>query len=220
MSPVRHAATAPHQSLHEERINSITHGLGLALSLAGWVVLLMRGAMLDNAWLWASGALYGATLVFLYGASTLYHSVRHPRLKYLARVADHIGIYLLIAGTYTPFLVLLGFRDPTGWMLLAAVWSCALCGLLFKVYSAHRFHWVAVVPYVVMGWLGILCAGPLIEMLSWTGFAWLVAGGVAYTGGVVFFGWHSFPFNHSVWHLFVMAGSVIHYVAVLRFVMA
>jgi hemolysin III len=220
MSPVRHAATAPHQSVREERINSLTHGIGLVLSLIGWLVLLMRGAVLDNPWLWASGALYGTTLVFLYGASTFYHSVRHPRLKYLARVADHIGIYLLIAGTYTPFLVMLGLRDPLGWGVLAVVWSCTIAGLLFKVYSQHRFHWGAVVPYVVLGWVGIFCAEPLIEMLSWEGFSWLVAGGVSYTGGVVFFGWHRIPFNHGVWHLFVLSGSAIHYAAVLQFVMA
>lgn len=220
MSPAHHAATAPHQSLREERINSLTHGCGLVLSLAGWVVLLIQGAALGDGLLWASGALYGATLVFLYGASTLYHAVRHPRLKYLARVADHVGIYLLIAGTYTPFLVLLGFRDAIGWVLLAVVWTCALGGLLFKVVSRHRFHWVAVVPYILMGWVGIFCAEPLIHLLSWEGFAWLVAGGVSYTGGVVFFGWHSFPFNHGVWHLFVLGGSAIHYAAVLRFVMA
>lgn len=220
MSPVRHAATAPHQTLREERINSLTHGCGLVLSLAGWVVLLIQGAAIGDGLLWASGALYGATLVFLYGASTLYHAVRHPRLKYLTRVADHIGIYLLIAGTYTPFLVLLGFQDVIGWVLLAVVWTCALGGLLFKVVSRHRFHWGAVVPYILMGWVGIFCAEPLISLLSWEGFAWLVAGGVSYTGGVVFFGWHSFPFNHGVWHLFVLGGSAIHYAAVLRFVMA
>ena len=217
MSPVR-AATAPHQSNLEELVNSITHGVGLILSLIGGGVLLGLAVANGSAVHVVSCALYGATLVFLYGASTFYHAVTRPRLKYIARVLDHVGIYLLIAGTYTPFLAVM-VPDPLGWVVLGLVWGCALIGLLFKIVSQYRFHWVAVIPYVVLGWIGILFAQPLIEALSWEVFGWLLAGGVVYTGGVLFFGWNRLPFNHGVWHVFVMGGSAIHYVAVLQYVL-
>ncbi|MES3630437.1 MAG: hemolysin III family protein [Longimonas sp.] len=217
MSPTR-PATAPHQSHLEELVNSITHGVGLVLSLIGGGVLLALALTYGTAVHIVSCALYGATLVFLYGASTFYHAVTRPRLKYIARVLDHVGIYLLIAGTYTPFLAVM-VPEPLGWGGLGLVWGCAILGLLFKLLSRHRFHWIAVVPYVVMGWIGILFAQPLIEALSWEVFGWILAGGVVYTSGVVFFGWNRLPFNHAVWHVFVMGGSAIHYVAVLRYVL-
>ena len=207
-------------SVFEERLHSISHGIGAALSLAGLVVLLMLASLSAHVdpWKIVGISLYGISLVLLYTASTLYHGVRHPRLKRLFQHLDHCAIYLLIAGTYTPFL-LVNLRGPTGWTLLATVWSLALAGIACKLAWPHRFEALRVALYLVMGWLVVLAGDTLAASLSTTGLALLVAGGVTYTLGVVFYAVSAIPFNHAIWHLFVMGGSTCHYFAVVTAVL-
>ncbi|TLF53770.1 hemolysin III family protein [Halomonas urmiana] len=209
----------PYSAL-EELLHSISHGIGAALSLAGLVVLLVLaslGAHVDP-WKIVGISLYGTTLLLLYTASTLYHGVRHPRLKRLFQHLDHCAIYLLIAGTYTPFL-LVNLRGPTGWTLLATVWSLALAGIACKLAWPHRFEALRVAIYLLMGWLIVLAGDSLAASLSATGLTLLVAGGVTYTLGVVFYAVSAIPFNHAIWHLFVMGGSTCHYFAVVTAVL-
>lgn len=206
------------QSYAEEMANAMTHGVGLALSVAGWIALVVLSGMAGDGWDLAASAVYGGTLVFLYGTSTLYHSVQRPRTKYILRVLDHIAIFLLIAGTYTPFTVVL-MRDGWGWMLLALIWGCALAGLLFKLFSAHRFHPAATSLYLLMGWVGVLLADPVSGALPTGALLLIAAGGLAYTGGVIFYGWHSLRYSHAIWHVFVLVGSICHYIAVALYVL-
>ena len=165
-----------------------------------------------------SCGIYGGTLVFLYGASTLYHSARTKRMKRALRIVDHIAIFLLIAGTYTPFAMGL-MRDGWGWTLLALVWGIALTGLVFKLVSTYRFHWSATALYLLMGWLGVLFIEPVAAAIPLGALLLIAAGGLAYTVGVIFYGWRSLPYSHAVWHVFVILGSVLHYLAVLWYVL-
>ncbi|MDW7747497.1 PAQR family membrane homeostasis protein TrhA [Halomonas sp.] len=204
----------PFSSL-EELLHSISHGIGAALSLAGVVVLLVLASLATRVdpWKLVGIGFYGVSLVLLYTASTLYHGVRHPRLKGLFQSLDHCAIYLLIAGTYTPFL-LVNLRGPTGWTLFATVWSLALAGIACKLAWPHRFAALRVAIYLVMGWLIVFAGDELAARLSDTGLALLVAGGVTYTLGVAFYAISAIPYNHAIWHLFVMGGSACHYFAV------
>ncbi len=202
----------------EELINSITHGAGLALSIAGLAVLVTLAALKGTAWHIVSCSVYGATLVLLYTASTLYHSVRSPRLKRFFRILDHASIYLLIAGTYTPFM-LVNLRGGWGWTLFGLVWGLAAVGILFKIFFVDRFAIASTVVYLLMGWLVVIAIKPLLMLVPGGGILWLLAGGLAYTLGVVFFAWEKMPYNHAVWHVFVLTGSVCHYFAVLFYVL-
>jgi hemolysin III len=202
----------------EEVVNSITHGIGLVLSAAGLAVLVVLASLFGDAWHVVSCAIYGGTLVFLYGASTLYHSARTPRMKRTLRIVDHIAILLLIAGTYTPFTLGL-MRDGWGWTLLAIVWGLAIVGLLFKLFSKHRFHWSATSIYLLMGWISVFFMEPMGAAIPFGGLMLLAAGGIAYTAGVVFYGWRSLRYSHAIWHVFVLAGSLLHYLAVALYVL-
>lgn len=205
------------QTHAEEIANSLTHGLGLVLSAAGLAVLVTLAALKGTALHITAVSVYGASMVFLYAASTLYHVARRPRIKHLLRVLDHIAILVMIAGSYTPFALVL--MHPTlGWTLFGLVWSIAVIGMLFKIFSGHRFAGASTVLYVAMGWLAVLFIKPMLEVLPLAGFLWLVAGGLAYTVGVAFFAWERLPFNHTIWHLFVLAGSFCHFMAVLFYV--
>lgn len=219
MTPSPAHGASPYSVL-EERLHSISHGIGAALSLAGLVVLLVLASLGAHAdpWKIVGISLYGTSLVLLYTASTLYHGVRHPRLKRLFQHLDHCAIYLLIAGTYTPFL-LVNLRGPTGWTLLATVWSLALAGIACKLAWPHRFEALRVAIYLLMGWLIVLAGDALAASLSTTGLALLIAGGLTYTLGVVFYAVSAIPFNHAIWHLFVMGGSTCHYFAVVTAVL-
>lgn len=210
----------PHkrQSYAEEMANAMTHGVGLAMSVIGWIALVVLSAVAGSGWDVAASAVYGGTLVFLYGVSTLYHSVRRPRTKYVLRVLDHVAIFLLIAGTYTPFTVVL-MRDGWGWTVMTLVWGFAVAGLLFKLFSKHRFHPAATSLYLLMGWIGILFADPMSQALPGGALMLIAAGGLAYTVGVVFYGWHSLPYSHAIWHVFVLVGSICHYIAVAMYVL-
>jgi len=202
----------------EELANSLTHGLGLALSVAGLVILLVLAARRGTAWHIVSCAVYGATLVLLYAASTLYHSVRSPRIKRICKVIDHSAIYLLIAGTYTPFTLVV-LRGPWGWSLFGIVWGLALLGILWKVWFVDHFVVVSTTIYLLMGWLAVVALKPLIASVPPGGLAWIFSGGLAYTVGVGFFAWRRLRFHHALWHMFVLAGSVCHYFAVLFYVL-
>jgi hemolysin III len=202
----------------EEIANSITHGIGLVLSIAGFVVLLVFAILRGSASHIVACSIYGATLVCLYTASTLYHAVVAPRLKRALRIFDHSAIYLLIAGTYTPFL-LLYLRGPWGWSLFGVVWGLAVAGIVFKFWFAGHFEYLSTAIYLAMGWLVIVAAKPVLAHVPTLTLLWLVAGGLFYTCGVIFYAWKRLPFGHAVWHLFVLAGSACHYCAILRSVL-
>lgn len=202
----------------EELINSITHGAGLALSVAGLVVLVTLAALKGTAWHIVGCSVYGTTLVLLYSASTLYHSMRSPRLKRFFRIIDHSSIYLLIAGTYTPF-TLVNLRGGWGWTLFGLVWGLAALGILFKIFFVGRFPIASTAVYLLMGWLVVIAIKPLLTLVPSGGLLWLLAGGLAYSAGVVFFAWEKMPYNHAVWHVFVLTGSICHYFAVLFYVL-
>lgn len=205
------------QTEAEELANSITHGFGLVLSVVGWGVLMTLAYLFGDDWQLLSCGIYGGTLVFLYTTSTCYHSARQPRIKRMLRILDHVAIFLLIAGTYTPFTMVF-LRDGLGWLLLALVWGIAVVGLLFKVFSRRRFHWSTTGLYLLMGWLSVLFVEPVLASVPLGALLWLAAGGCAYTVGIVFYGWKALPYSHAIWHVFVLIGSISHYVAVLRYV--
>jgi hemolysin III len=197
-----------------ERFNSISHLVGAALSLAGAVLLIVLAAQLGDPWKIVSFSVYGAMLVALYVFSTLYHSVR-GRAKDVLRKIDHCTIYLLIAGSYTPF-ALVSLRGPWGWSLLGAVWTLALLGILQEIWLAKGSRVLSLVIYIVMGWLALVAVSPLWLALKPAGFAWLVAGGAMYTIGVLFYATdHKLRHGHGIWHLFVLGGSACHFFTVL-----
>lgn len=202
---------------HGERFNSISHLIGAGLALAGAAVLVGLAAHLGDPWKIVSFSIYGAMLVALYVASTLYHSVR-GRAKAVLRKLDHCSIYLLIAGSYTPF-ALVSLRGPWGWSLLGVVWGLALLGILQEIWFAKGARVLSLVIYVLMGWLALVAVSPLWDALTPLGFAWLAAGGAFYTVGIVFYATdHKVRHGHGVWHLFVLAGSSCHFFTVLFFV--
>ncbi|MCO7246061.1 hemolysin III family protein [Halomonas sp. Mc5H-6] len=207
-------------SVIEERLNSISHGLGAVLSLIGMVVLLVLASLAAHVdpWKIVSLSLYGTTLILLYTASTLYHGIPHRRWKQRFQLLDHCAIYLLIAGTYTPFL-LVNMRGPTGWLLFAAVWSLALVGIACKLLWPQRLAVLRVLIYLLMGWMIVLASEEMAASLSSTGIVLLATGGVVYTLGVIFYAVNAIPFNHAIWHLFVIAGSACHYAAIFSAVL-
>jgi hemolysin III len=208
---------AARYTVREEAANVATHAAGLVASVFGAVVLVYFGIARGEALHVASAGLYGATLVALYGASTLYHAFRRPGVKRVLRVLDHCAIYLLIAGTYTPF-VLVGLGGRLGWSLFAVVWAMAAAGIVFKIFATGRFAVVSTAAYVAMGWLGVVAIGPLIRSLSGSAVLWLLAGGVAYTAGTFFYH-RKIPYAHALWHVFVLLGSVCHFVAIGLYVL-
>lgn len=209
--------TTPTYSTPEEWANSLTHGLGAVLSVAGLVVLVVLASLAGDPWRIVSASIFGATLILMYSASTLYHAIQAPRVRELLRRCDHIAILYLIAGTYTPF-TLVTLHGGWGWTLFGIVWGLTVAGTVVHLTALRRFHLLMVGLYLFMGWSVLIAIRPLIEALPGTGLALLVAGGLSYTLGVVFYLYKRLPFNHAIWHLFVLAGSVLHYCAVLFFV--
>jgi len=204
----------------EELANSVTHGVGLILSLAGLALLVTVAVLRGTVWHIVSCAIYGATLVLLYAASTLYHSCQHEKIKRIFRVFDHCAIYLLIAGTYTPFL-LVNIRKAGGWVwfLFVFIWMLALGGIVLKSLFFHRLPVFSTVLYVLMGWTAIIIIKPLLASLSFHGILWLLGGGVFYTSGIFFFVSERLRLSHTIWHVFVMLGSVCHFCAVYYYVL-
>ena len=211
------AEIAAEQRLREDIANVVTHGAGLLMAVAGVPVLIVLGALRGGALHITSFAVYGTTLLLVYLASTLYHAFREPKMRRIFRILDHAAIYLLIAGTYTPFMVI-SLSGVWGWSLLTLVWVLAALGCLAKILDIDRFTRYSTAFYLAMGWLVVVAIEPIIAGLSPAGLGWLMAGGVCYTGGVIFFLWESLPFNHAIWHLFVIAGSVCHYISILLYV--
>jgi hemolysin III len=205
--------TARPQSLGEEIANSVTHGVGLLLSVAALALLVVTAAGTGDPWRVTAASVYGATLVLLYAASTLYHALPGRRVKAVFQRLDHAAIYLLIAGTYTPF-VLGPLRGGWGWSLFGVVWALAVLGIVLKSVFGIRLAVLSTVVYIVMGWLVVIASGPLAARVPAGGLHWLLAGGVLYTLGVVFFAWERARYSHAVWHLFVLAGSGAHFWAV------
>lgn len=206
------------KAFHEEVANSITHGVGLALSVIGLGVLIVLACLYGSALHIASCSVYGATLVILYTASTLYHSFRSPRIKHIFKIIDHCAIYLLIAGTYTPFTLVM-LRGGWGWSLFGIIWMLTFVGIIFKLFFVNKFQIISTIIYVLMGWLAIVAIKPMLQMIPTGCILWLVAGGLFYTIGVLFFAWHKIPYNHAIWHVFVVAGSVCHFFAVMLYVL-
>jgi hemolysin III len=207
------------ETLREEIASALTHGVGAAAALAGGAVLVTLAALYGDAWQLSAAIVFGATLLLLYVASTLYHAIQHPAVKGRLKVFDHCAIYLLIAGTYTPF-TLIGLRGTVGWTLFAVIWVLAIAGVVFKLFYTGRFKLVSTIIYILMGWLVIFAAKPVMEALdAWT-FGWLLGGGVAYTLGTFFYHHPRLPYSHAIWHLFVIAGSVCHYIAVMAQVLS
>lgn len=201
----------------EEVANAITHGLGLVLSVAGFVFLVWLAVSSGGRMLIAASLIYGISLVVLYTASTVYHITTSAELKNKLRIVDHCCIYLLIAGTYTPFgLVIL--NGTLGQSLLAGIWLMAGIGILAKVVFRERFSAISVVSYLLMGWLGVLGLQPMLVALGMTAVLLAVAGGLSYSLGVVFFAWHRIPHNHAIFHVFVLGGSALHFTAVVIYV--
>jgi len=208
----------PAYSLGEEIANSITHGIGAVLSVVGLTALVMLAAIYGDAWRVVSFSIYGVTLIILYLISTLYHSFPQPRVKRIFRILDHAAIYLLIAGTYTPFM-LVSIRGALGWTLLAIVWGLAVVGVIWKLFFMGRFRYVATIAYLFMGWIAVVAVKPMMTNLSTAGISLVVAGGVLYSLGVLFYVWRRLPYNHAIWHLFVLAASICHFFAVVTLVL-
>lgn len=205
------------ESRGEETANAILHGTGAALALAGLAVMVTLSAMHGNAWHVVSSAVFGASLVLLYLASTLYHAFPWPRVKRVFEVMDHAAIYVLIAGTYTPF-ALVTLRGAWGWSIFGVVWALAVAGIVVQAVFPGRLRGLMTALYLAMGWIVVIAFGPLLSALAPAGIAWLIAGGVIYSAGVFFYYRKRFRFSHAVWHVFVLAGSVCHFIAILRYV--
>jgi len=203
----------------EELANSLTHACGIVLSIAGLAALIataiVRGGGIIEI---ASCAIYGTTLIVLYTTSTLYHSIPFAAPKRVLRTLDHLAIFLLIAGTYTPF-VLIALRGTWGWTLFGIIWTLAAVGVAIELSQLRRFRRVMIALYIGMGWVGLIAIKPLVAALPSAGLWLLFGGGVSYTFGVIFYRWRSLRYHHAVWHLFVLGGSVLQYFAVLRYVL-
>lgn len=200
----------------EEIANGIIHGIGVGLSVAGLVLLIIY-ALPGDGWRLAAALVYGITLILEYTASTLYHSFTHPKVKHVFKILDHAGIYMLIAGTYTPF-TLVTIRNDGGWLVFSLVWAAAVIGVAVEAFWTYRPKWVSVVVYLAMGWGVVGAIRPLIASLAPGGVWLLVAGGLAYSVGTIFYVLKRVKYMHAVWHVFVLAGSVCHFLAVMLYV--
>ncbi|HEX8248609.1 MAG TPA: hemolysin III family protein [Pyrinomonadaceae bacterium] len=201
----------------EEIANTVTHGFGLLLSIIGFIILVSLASIDGDVWHITGSVIYGSSLVILYAASTFYHGATSPKLKQTLQIVDHCCIYLLIAGSYTP-LALIVLRGAFGQSLLAFVWAFAVAGILLKVFFGKRFMILSVLSYLLMGWIGVIAVQPLFAALGLMPIALIVAGGIAYSVGVIFFAWHRLPHNHAIWHLFVLTGSICHFLAISIYV--
>ncbi len=214
----RRSSNYKKDSLGEEIANAATHGLGAALSIAGLSVLVVLSSLNGSAIHIVSLAIYGSTLVLMYLTSTIYHAIQHTRAKAILNILDHASIFLLIAGTYTPF-TLVSMGNSAGWALFVVVWALAVAGILFRVFHRNHTERRSVIIYLALGWLVIIATGELLGAVGFGGTIWIVAGGLFYSVGTIFFLWERLPYNHMVWHLFVMAGSGCHFFAIAKYVL-
>ncbi|RUR13592.1 hemolysin III family protein [Legionella sp. km772] len=205
------------QTRIEEIGNASTHALGALLSIAAIILLSLVSIPQADKVKLISGIVFGSTLLLMYLSSTIYHSISNPKVKHVFRILDHASIYLLIAGSYTPF-VLVTLKGSLGWTMFTLIWSLAFAGVLFKLFFVHKFELLSTIIYLVMGWMALLIVKPLYQLLPLGGLAYIVAGGLCYSIGVIFFIWERLKFSHVLWHLFVLAGSICHFLAVLLYV--
>ena len=202
------------QKLHREEIaNTLTHGLGVVLAIGGGAVLITLTVIHAGVREIVSASVFVASLTILYSASTLYHAARHPRIRSRLKVLDHCAIFLLIAGTYTPFTIV-AMRGGWGWSLFGVIWCLAVLGIVLKLFFTGRYKLLSTATYIGMGWLVLVAIIPLVQALTPTALGWLIAGGVLYTAGTIFYHNERVPYSHAVWHLFVLAGSICHFAAV------
>ncbi|MDQ0160072.1 PAQR family membrane homeostasis protein TrhA [Alkalibacillus salilacus] len=201
----------------EEKVNAITHGLGALLSLAGLVILIVYASLNGNVWQVVSVTIYGATMLIMYLSSTIVHSLKEGKAKDLFLFIDHSSIYLFIAGSYTPILLVM-LRGPIGWTFFGVIWGVALLGIVFKIFFVHRFMVVSTLIYIVLGWFIVFVWQPLAAEMDTTGLVYLIVGGILYSVGSLFYMWRGFPYHHAVWHLFVIAGSAFHFFAILFYI--
>ena len=202
----------------EEVFNSLTHGLGAVLGAFGLVLLLLNALQHDSRTYVVSAVIYGTSIVFLFMASTLYHAIPNRGAKRVFKIIDHSAIYLLIAGTYTPIL-LVTFSDTFGVVMMVVIWTLAVAGVIFKIFYSNRFHNLSLITYLGMGWLALIAAYQLIQLLPMTALGLLVAGGIVFSLGTIFYRSQRIPFNHAIWHLFVLGGCMCHFLAVYYFIL-
>ncbi len=214
---MRSSANASRYSPAEERLNVSSHAFGLVLSVAALIALLLHASRIGSTLDVISFGIFGLSLVILYATSTIYHCSKDPVLRGRLRIADHASIYILIAGTYTPF-TLITLQGDIGWIIFAVSWGMALAGIILKLFFTGKFRLLSTLLYVFMGWIIVFAIGPLIEMLPAAGLNWLVAGGVAYTTGAVLYGFKNIDFSHAIFHVFVLIGSSCHFMAVYFYV--
>lgn len=202
----------------EENINIISHGVGFLFSIVALVVMLLKASQIGTAITIVSVCIYGASLIVLYAASTIYHAAKTPKLRERLNIFDHASIYILIAGTYTPFTLLV-LDGWVGWTIFGVSWGIALVGVVLKLFYTGRFDRISTIGYVVMGWVIVLAVKPLMDNLSTEGLWWLLVGGLSYTIGAVLYSINKLPFNHAIFHFFVLFGSIAHFVSIYCFVL-
>ncbi|MDV7186521.1 hemolysin III family protein [Lutibacter sp. TH_r2] len=202
----------------EEKLNVLSHGLGLVLSIVALVLLVVYASLEGSVWHIVSFSIYGASLIVLYAASTFYHYSKAPKLRHRLNIFDHASIYVLIAGTYTPF-TLVALDGWVGWTIFGVSWGLALTGVILKLFFTGRFDRISTIAYVLMGWLIIFAIKPLINNLPFEGLMWLLGGGLAYTVGAILYSFKKLPYNHAIFHIFVLLGSFAHFMAVFFYVL-
>ena len=207
-----------HYSPIEEKINIISHAVGFVLSIVALVFLVRYASIYGNAWHIVSFSIFGVSLMVLYASSTVYHSAKNPQFRRKMRIVDHASIYILIAGTYTPF-TLVTLHGVTGWVLFGVTWGMAVTGIILKFFHTGKYDSISTLMYVFMGWIIVFAIKPLINNLSSEGLFWLVAGGMAYTTGAILYSINKIKFNHAIFHLFVLIGSVCHFISVYFYVL-
>ncbi|RUO39017.1 hemolysin III [Pseudidiomarina aestuarii] len=205
-------------SIAEEIAHALTHGIGAIASIVGLVFMVAWALQYGDAWHVVSASIYGASLILLYTASTLYHSFPWPRVKAIFQKMDHAAIYFLIAGTYTPF-ALINLRGAWGWTLLGVVWSIAIIGVVLEISMRQRKKWLSLSLYLGLGWMAVVAIKPMLDNVESGGLWLLLAGGLAYSFGVIFYVWKSLRFHHAIWHLFVLAGSILHFFSIFYYVL-
>ncbi|MES9857668.1 MAG: hemolysin III family protein [Sedimenticola sp.] len=211
------SASAAQYSFGEEIAHTITHGVGALLSIAGLAILVAFSALYGDAWHITSCSIYGATLILLYTTSALYHGIPLPNAKRILRQVDHAAIFVLIAGTYTPF-TLVNLRGAWGWTLFGLVWGIAIAGVVLELAMKKRYHRLSLSLYLGLGWLVVIAVEPMLSTVGSGGLILLLSGGLCYSLGVIFYVWKSLAYHHAIWHLFVLAGSIFHFFAVLLYV--
>lgn len=210
-------AELQYQSRREDIVNSIIHGVGVGLSITALVLLVVFGSLYGDIWQVVSFSIFGVTLIFLYLSSTLFHGIKKLKVREFFRKCDYIGIFLLIAGTYTP-IMLIYLRGPWGWTLFGIVWFLALAGIGLRIFFSSKIELVLAILYIAMGWIIVVAVKPALDLIPWGVFIWLLIGGVSYMVGLIFLAWKRLPFHHAFWHLFVLGGSTAHFFGMFLYI--